>query len=252
MTSPSPSPQPLAPHPVLADYYVNEAARKVRVNAMFDDSAAHYDWITAMMSFGSGRWYRRDALLRNGLKPGMQLLDVGAGTGVISLIAQKELAGSGEVIALDPSEGMLAVARQSGVVNTVTARGEDIPFPENRFDLLTMGYALRHVADLGAAFREYHRVLKPGGKTLLLEITRPQGRGPGYWLLRGYMKFVIPLITRLFRRSAKAEELMRYYWDTIEHCVPPATILAALEGAGFKNVQRHVVMGVFSEYSAIK
>lgn len=245
-------PAPVAPHPVLKDYYADEAARKQRVNALFDASARHYDWITSMMSFGSGRWYRRDALLRHGLKPGMQVLDVGAGTGVMSLIAQETVGATGEVIALDPSEGMLEVARASGVKKTITGRGENLPFEANRFDLLTMGYALRHVADLVQTFSEYRRVLKPEGSVLLLEITRPQGRGPGYWLLRFYMKWVIPLITRLFRRSADAQELMRYYWDTIEHCVPPATILAALEAAGLHAVKRRVVMGIFSEYSATK
>ena len=87
---------------------------------------------------------------------------------------------------------------------------------------------------------------------LLLEITRPQGRGPSFWLLRGYMRWVVPVVTRLLRGSAEAEELMRYYWDTLEYCVPPATILAALEQAGFKDVQRKVVIGMMSEYSGVK
>lgn len=243
---------PVAPHPVLSQHYADEPARKLRVNAMFDASAVHYDWITAMMSFGSGRWYRRDALRRNGLSSGMSVLDVGSGTGVVALIAQEAVGPRGEVIALDPSEGMLQVARASGVKQTITGRGEDLPFAADRFDLLTMGYALRHVADLVQTFSEYRRVLKPGARVLLLEITRPQSRGLGYWLLRGYMQGVIPLVTRIFRRSADAQQLMGYYWDTIEHCVPPATILAALETAGFKDVRRHVVLGIFSEYTAIK
>lgn len=247
-----PAAAPVAPHPVLSRHYADEPARKLRVNAMFDASAVHYDWITAMMSFGSGRWYRRDALRRHGLSRGMSVLDVGSGTGVVALIAQEAVGPTGEVIALDPSEGMLRVAREAGVKNTVTGRGEDLPFEADRFDLLTMGYALRHVADLVQAFSEYRRVLKPGARVLLLEITRPQRRDLGYWLLRGYMQGVIPLVTRFFRRSADAQQLMGYYWDTIEHCVPPATILAALESAGFRDVRRHVVLGIFSEYSATK
>lgn len=249
---PAPSSTPLAPHPVLGEYYPDAAARRARVNAMFDASARHYDWITAMMSFGSGRWYRGDALKRHGLKPGIRMLDVGAGTGVMSLIAQQVMGGDGEVIAVDPSEGMLEVARANGVKQTLIGRGEDLPVESDRFDLLTMGYALRHVADLGATFSEYRRVLKPGGRVLLLEITSPQGRGLSFWLLRGYMRWVVPVVTRLFRGSAEAEELMRYYWDTIEYCVPPATILAALEQAGFRDVQRKVVIGMMSEYSGVK
>ena len=72
---PAPSSTPLAPHPVLGEYYPDAAARRARVNAMFDASARHYDWITSMMSFGSGRWYRGDALKRYGLKPGIRMLD---------------------------------------------------------------------------------------------------------------------------------------------------------------------------------
>jgi demethylmenaquinone methyltransferase/2-methoxy-6-polyprenyl-1,4-benzoquinol methylase len=71
-------------------------------------------------------------------------------------------------------------------------------------------------------------------------------------MVKFYLKHVVPVVTRVFRRSAEAEKLMRYYWDTIEACVPPAEILAALETAGFTNVKRHVLNGMFSEYSAIK
>ena len=86
---------------------------------------------------------------------------------------------------------------------------------------------------------------------LLLEITRPEGRLQ-YAFLKFYLKHVVPRVTRIVRRSRQAEELMRYYWDTIEACVPPADILAALEAAGFQQVKRHVLNGMFSEYSAIK
>jgi len=86
---------------------------------------------------------------------------------------------------------------------------------------------------------------------LLLEITRPEGR-IHYNVLKFYLKYVVPTITRVFRRSSEAQRLMRYYWDTIEACVPPADILSALAAAGFTDVKRHVLNGQFSEYSAIK
>jgi demethylmenaquinone methyltransferase/2-methoxy-6-polyprenyl-1,4-benzoquinol methylase len=114
-----------------------------------------------------------------------------------------------------------------------------------------MGYALRHVADLGAAFAEYQRVLKPGGKILLLEITRPRGK-LGTFFLKAYLKGIIPNLARIFRRSADTKVLMRYYWDTIEQCVPPETIVAALKKTGLEGVKRDVVLGIFSEYSGIK
>ncbi len=241
----------LSPHPVLEAYYDDPAARRKRVDGMFDAGAEHYDWINGLMSFGSGRRYREDALNRHGLTQGQRVLDVGCGTGVLALIAQDTVGELGQVIALDPSPGMLAQARVNGVATLVTGLAESLPFPDGNFDLLTMGYALRHVADLEQTFGEYRRVLKPGGKVLLLEITRPSGR-LSFGLLRFYMRGVVPFLTRVLRRSPQAQELMRYYWDTIEHCVPPATILAALERAGLVEARRNTVMGIFSEYSALR
>lgn len=242
---------PVPPHPVLSEYYRDEAERQRRVNQLFDASARHYDWINRVMSLGSGRHYRREALLRAGLAPGMRLLDVGSGTGVIALLGQEIVGSTGEVVALDPSPGMLEIARRAGVRNTVPGRAESLPFADAGFDLLTMGYALRHVADLRVTFTEYLRVLQPGARLLILEITRPRP-GLGYHFLKFYLGTLVPLATRLLRGSREAQTLMRYYWDTIEHCVPPATILAALEAAGFEQVRRDVVLGIFSEYSAVR
>ncbi len=216
---------------------------------MFDASAPHYDWINTMMSFGSGARYRAEAMKRHGVVEGMKLLDVGSGTGALALVAQDLIGASGRVVGLDPSEGMLAEARSNGVKETVIGMGEDIPFDDGAFDMLTMGYALRHVADLEKAFSEYRRVLRPGGKVLLLEITRPRN-WLGFHLLRIYMRGFVPLVTRILRRSKEAQVLMRYYWDTIENCVPPQTILDALGRAGFEQVERKGLFGMFSEYSA--
>ncbi len=241
----------VAPHPVIHRYYADEPSRKQWVNGMFDATAGDYDWINAMMSLGSGRLYRTQALRRQGLDTGMRLLDVGTGTGVIACVAQQRVGSTGEVVAVDPSEGMLEQARAAGVATALPGRAESLPVPAGRFDMLTMGYALRHVADLEVTFAEYLRVLKPGGKVLLLEITRPRNR-IGLGALKFYLRGVVPLITRIFRRSRKGQTLMQYYWETIEHCVPPETILAALRSAGFEQVQRHVLLGIFSEYSGVK
>ncbi|VAX13841.1 Ubiquinone/menaquinone biosynthesis methyltransferase family protein [hydrothermal vent metagenome] len=241
----------VAPHPILSEYYGDESERRGRVDKMFDSSAKHYDWITNIMSFGSGDWYRRRALERSGLKPDMRILDVGSGTGVVAYLAQSIIQDQGLVVALDPSMGMLSEARTLGVRNITQGLGEKLPFPDDTFDRVTMGYALRHVADLHSLFAEYRRVLKPGGEILLLEITRPESALPRA-LLKFYMKGVVPTLTRLFRQSREAQELMRYYWDTIEQCVSPSTIMATMEKAGLNQSQRHVMLGIFSEYSSIK
>jgi demethylmenaquinone methyltransferase/2-methoxy-6-polyprenyl-1,4-benzoquinol methylase len=239
------------PHPILTEYYADEQERRRRVDGMFDASARHYDRINNIMSFGSGRWYRRQALARAGLGPGQSLLDVGAGTGVVAALAQDVVGENGYVAALDPSEGMLAVAAERGVKNTIQGLGEAIPFPDNSFDMVSMGYALRHVSDLTRLFKEYRRVLKPGGKMLLLEITRPENR-LAKLALRLYLRHYIPTVTRLFLRNVEAQKLMKYYWDTIDNCVPPATILDVMDGVGLEDVRRHVVQGVFSEYTGVE
>ncbi len=243
--------QPVPPHPPLRDHYADEAGRQAQVRRWFDASAGNYDWVNAVMSFGSGVSYRTDALRRFGLHAGERLLDSGSGTGVIAAIAQRVVGATGLVVALDPSSGMLLQARNRGVCNLVPGRAEFLPFAEASFDRLTMGYALRHVADLGATFSEYLRVLAPGGSLLLLEITRPRGRFSSA-VLRLYMRTLVPLLTRWVPQGRDTAALMTYYWDTIQHCVPPETILAALSAAGFSAVQRRVKLGVFSEYTATK
>jgi demethylmenaquinone methyltransferase/2-methoxy-6-polyprenyl-1,4-benzoquinol methylase len=112
-----------------------------------------------------------------------------------------------------------------------------------------MGFALRHVADLGTVFREFRRVLRPGGRLCVLEISRPRGR-IAMLALQAYMRGVVPLVARVVGRRAETATLMRYYWDTIDACVPPASIVAALHEAGFADVDRRVELGIFSEYRA--
>jgi len=241
----------VAPHPVLSDYYASEERRRERVDGMFDASAVHYDWINNVMSLRSGERYRKQVLTRLGFEPGMAVLDAGSGTGVVARLEQDMVGEQGLVVALDPSKGMLAEAKKRGVNLATQGLGEKLPFPDDQFDRVTMSYALRHVADLQALFSEYRRVLKPGGKLLILEITRPKSK-LGYFLLNLYMKSIVPTLTRLFRRSAQAQELMRYYWDTIEHCVPPETILGTIAAVGLEDVRRDVTFGTFSEYIATK
>ena len=116
---------------------------------------------------------------------------------------------------------------------------------------MTMGYALRHVPDLDQTFEEYRRVLKPGGRLLLLEITRPAST-LGLALARLYFGTVVPLVTRDRDRKRDAAELMRFYWETIAQCVPPETVLASLERAGLAAPERAVMHGIFSEYTATR
>jgi demethylmenaquinone methyltransferase / 2-methoxy-6-polyprenyl-1,4-benzoquinol methylase len=247
--SPPPGEDPLRPHPALERYYRSEGERRQRLARWFDGSARSYDWICQVMSFGSGHWYRRQALVRAGLEPGMAVLDVACGTGVLAAHARDLVGEGGRVLGLDPSVGMLLQARRRGVEAVVRAVAEALPLADRRFDFLSMGYALRHVPDLRVTFEEYRRVLRPAGRLLVLEITPPSSRWRSR-LLKLYLRRVVPLAARLGGGGRGAQQLMEYYWDTIESCVPPSVILAALERAGFSTVERRVELGIFSEYTA--
>ncbi len=216
---------------------------------IFNRTAADYDRVEYAMSIGSGARYRRQALLRAGLSGGMHALDVGTGTGLVAKQALQIVGKSGSVTGVDPGIGMLAAGALPARIHAIAAMGERLPLAAARFDFLSMGYALRHVSDVRAVFAEFYRVLKPGGRLCLLEITRP-ARPLAVAVLKFYMRKCVPLFARLVGRHADTATLMRYYWDTIETCLAPAALIDALNGAGFANVQRHVVMGIFSEYRA--
>ncbi len=238
----------LPPHPPLPDYYPHAESREQFVRQIFDETAEWYDAIISMLSFGSGNRYRFQALERAGLHAKTQLLDCATGTGVV---ARAALRVTKNVIGLDPSIGMLMAGRRAASFTRVQAKAERLPFDDASFDLLTVGYALRHFADLRATFAEYRRVLRPGGKVLILEITPPR-TAFGRAMLRFYLGRVVPFLTRLRTGNADAAKLMHYFWDTIDACVPPESILAALRDAGFEGAKRHIELGVFSEYTATR
>jgi demethylmenaquinone methyltransferase / 2-methoxy-6-polyprenyl-1,4-benzoquinol methylase len=240
-----------APHPPLTDYYAHEADRDSWVRRLFDQTAGDYDRVERAMALGSGSWYRRQALDRAGLKPGMRILDVGVGTGLTAREAAYLVGSSGQVTGVDPSAGMLASAVVPAGVKLLLGSAETLPVSTGAVDFVSMGYALRHVADLSAAFREFMRVLVPGGRICILEITAPAGRAPRI-ILKAYMRGIVPFVARCVARHRDAPKLMRYYWDTIEACASPAVILATMREAGFVDVQRTVSLGVFSEYCARK
>jgi len=240
---------PAVPHPPLRRYYARESDRRQFVGNLFDASAEHYEWINRVMSLGSGLRYRRDALQRAGIGRGMTVIDVCMGSGQVTRAAVELVGSSGKVIGMDASAGMLVAARKYVHVPSVLGLVERLPFAEGIADALTMGYALRHVSDLRETFREFHRVLKPGGRLLLIEFTRPRSRIM-YGLLRAYLGTVVPTVARL--KGKQASKMMRYFWETIEACVSPQTILETLGDAGFANPDKKGPIELFAEYTAQK
>ena len=246
--APAPVHQPHAP---LTAYYGDENERAGFLRGIFDSTAADYDRVERMLAFGTGPGYRGKALERAGLQRGMQVLDVGFGTGLVAAQAIRIVGDPALVTGVDPSPGMMQASPLLEKVRLLQGKAEKLPVPDASVDFVSMGYALRHVGDVEAAFSEFHRVLRPGGRVCILEITKPES-ALGTTLLKGYMRGWVPTLAWLSRAKAHTPRMWRYYWDSIEACAPPAQILATLQGCGFAGARRHVELGIFSEYQAIR
>lgn len=240
-----------APHAPLHHYYGAESNRQSWVREMFSRSAGDYERVESAMAFGTGSRYRHRALVGSGLRRGMRVVDVGVGTGLVAREAASIVGDARLVIGVDPSPGMVANAKVPEGVNLLLGGAERIPLADAAADFLSMGYALRHLSDLTAAFDEFLRVLKPGGMLCILEFTLPKG-SLSRALLKGYMRGVVPWLAATLARDREMPKLMRYTWETIEACVPPAVVMHSIIGAGFREVSRHVELGIFSEYRARK
>jgi demethylmenaquinone methyltransferase/2-methoxy-6-polyprenyl-1,4-benzoquinol methylase len=242
----------LPPHPELPAYYGRAGGRGSKaafLREIFDATAGDYDRLERIVALGSGSWHRREALRRAGLSRGMRMLDVATGTGMLAREAIELLGANGQVFGVDPSLGMLRQARSLPNLRPILGLGEALPLADASFDFVAMGYALRHLPDLRIAFGEFFRVLRPGGRICILELLRPSDPVRRR-LLDGYFRLLLPIVTRVVTRSPRTAELWRYYWDTIDRCVPPQIVLAALRDAGFSDVRRGVSFGLFSEFTA--
>lgn len=241
----------MKPHPELTPYYRNINDKQRFLRKIFDNAAPHYDGIAVWGWFNSGHWYRKTALRRAGLKPYMKVLDVASGTGLTAVAIAAILDNPHYLICLEPSQGMIKESVKKLSNSHIQGTADKISLADNSFDFLTMGFALRHVEDLSASFKEYLRVLKPGGKLLIMDVTQPQGTIYGL-LFKAYFKHILPFLTKLFTGSKEAHYMMVYYYETMEKMVDPESVTQLLKQAGFVATHRNTPLGIFSEYTAIK
>jgi demethylmenaquinone methyltransferase/2-methoxy-6-polyprenyl-1,4-benzoquinol methylase len=244
-------PAPASTNAMIAAYYANPVQRSSRVREMFDRTAEHYDAANRVFSLGSGALYRRFCLRWAGLKPGMQVLDVAVGTG---LLAREMLAitrDKAAITGIDVSQSMLTIAREKLGIKLVQAVAEALPLPDASIDFLAMGYALRHIADMQAALREALRVLRPGGTIVLLEISAPRKK-LGRALAAIYIGGLVPVVSLLTTRDRQARTLMRYHWETIVNYMPPEAVMEAISASGFASVKRWSELDLFHCFVARK
>lgn len=234
---------------VVGPYYSNPAEKQDFLRGIFDRTAPHYERIAKWGWFGTGEVYRRQALLRAGARPETHAIDVASGTGAVARALMTILNSPEQIVCVEPSAGMIAESKKTVPSVHHQAGAEDMPVETGTFDLLTMGFALRHVDNLKLAFQEFHRVLKPGGRVLIMDVTKPDSAFGRFWF-RLYFKHALPFLSLVSTGDRESHKLMKYYWDTMDQMISRDAVIEIFEEAGFQNVKHHVVAGCFSEYTA--
>ncbi len=221
-----------------------EGEKERFVHALFDTIAPHYDLMNLVMTMGAWKLWQRAFARHAGLRPGDRVLDVGCGTGDLCLLAARRVGPGGRVTGVDISEEMLAVGRrkvaEAGLADRVEllrANALDLPFPDRSFDVVTSGFVLRNLADLPRALAEMVRVLRPGGRAAILELSHPPNplvRIP----FRFYFTRVVPLLGAWAARGWTGP-VAPYAWLPVSwRAFPDAPRLAGMmREAGFAEVR---------------
>ena len=205
---------------------------ETQVRAMFDRIAGVYDLMNSVMTAGMHhRWRERAADLAR-LAPGGSALDVATGTGDLALELKRRVGPSGRVIGSDFSEGMLDLAREkSRAVQWEWGNALDLQYDSDTFDAATVGFGARNFADLDAGLSEMARVVRPGGRVVVLEITTPQ-KPPLSFFFRAWFDTIVPALGRV----AGDADAYTYLPSSVRRFPGPRELGAALVGAGLRDV----------------
>ncbi len=222
---------------------VDESEKATRVRGVFDSVAKKYDVMNDLMSVGMHRAWKKYTVAVANLKAGDKALDIAGGTGDLALAFAKKVGASGEVVHTDINEAMLRVGRdrlidEGLVLPTSICDAEKLPFPTGQFDVVSVAFGLRNMTHKELALAEMNRVLRPGGRLLVLEFSKVAEplRKPYDW----YSFNVMPLIGRLVAGDA---ESYRYLAESIRMHPDQATLKAMMKTAGFGHVDVHNMAG---------
>lgn len=215
---------------------VNEKAGLVE--DVFRSVAPNYDLMNDVMSLGMHRLWKRFTLAQAAIRPGQCVLDVASGTGDLARDLARQVGKRGKVTMTDINEAMLEVGRNRltdagllGNIDYVIANAEQLPFEDNHYDCVTIAFGLRNVTDKSAALRSMYRVLKPGGKLLVLEFSRP--RVP--LLNKLYDLYSFHVIPKLGELIAKDRDSYQYLVESIRMHPDQDTLKTMMEEAGFED-----------------
>ncbi|HEY5623559.1 MAG TPA: bifunctional demethylmenaquinone methyltransferase/2-methoxy-6-polyprenyl-1,4-benzoquinol methylase UbiE [Gammaproteobacteria bacterium] len=217
---------------------VPRGEKKHRVRGVFDSVADRYDLMNDLMSAGIHRLWKRMTVARSGLRRGDAALDIAAGSGDLSAGFAKQVGPTGSVFVTDINARMLSVGRDRltdagyvGNVRYVQADAEKLPFRSGSFDCVCIGFGLRNVTDKAAALASMYRVLKPGGRTLVLEFSHPH-LGPLEPVYDFYSLSVLPRLGELVLGDA---ESYRYLAESIRRHPDQDALKALMEEQGFER-----------------
>jgi len=222
------------------------AEKAARVRSVFTSVAANYDVMNDLMSFGAHRLWKQFTLSLTGLRPGQCALDVAGGTGDLAAGLLRQVGKSGRVVLSDINPKMLQIGRDRlldagfvGNVECIVADAEALPFADQAFDCVTIGFGLRNVTDKAAALKSMRRVLKPGGQLLVLEFSTPVA--PALKSIYDAYSFnVLPLLGRLVAKDAQS---YRYLAESIRMHPNQEALLEMLRSAGFALTRYHNLTG---------
>ena len=231
-----------------------DKSKKQEVAEMFDNISARYDFLNHFLSLGIDKIWRRKAINQLRSIPVKKIIDIATGTGDFAIAALK--LNPEEVIGLDISAGMLAVGEQKMIKNKVDSiikmqlgDSENIPYDSNYFDALTVGFGVRNFENLELGLAEMLRVLKPGGKAVILEFSKPK-RFPIKQIFGFYSRYFIPFFGKRISKDAQAYS---YLPESVAAFPEGKDFEEILHKIGYKNIESTLVSGgIATIYAGIK
>lgn len=225
---------------------VNAEDKADKVAEVFHSVADKYDLMNDLMSAGIHRLWKRIAIEMSGVRPGHKVLDIAGGTGDLAAKFSRLVGVEGTVVLADINQSMLAVGRDRlidrGICSNVRfsqADAQYLPFPDNTFDLVTIAFGLRNVTDKDMALRSMMRVLKPGGRLLVLEFSKPTSTV----LSKLYDSYSFNVLPRLGNLFAKDADSYQYLAESIRMHPDQQTLQSMMDSAGFANTDFHNMTG---------